>query len=123
MDPVPGVLFAQKEPRSNRRRGFRLLSPGDDSGQAPGEGGNPGPGELPEIHGSVAMGGFDRQGERVSIALWCSQLIVMWTLYGPEHEKPRPEPVSRPVTGAYGAPSGTRTPNPLIKSQLLYQLS
>ena len=87
MDPVPGVLFAQKEPRSNRRRGFRLLSPGDDSGQAPGEGGNPGPGELPEIHRSVAMGGFDRQGERVSIALWCSQLIVMWTLYGPEHEK------------------------------------
>ena len=28
------------------------------------------------------------------------------------------EPISR-----FGAPSGTRTPDPLIKSQLLYQLS
>ena len=32
-------------------------------------------------------------------------------------------PPCRPVTCTYGAPSGTRTPNPLIKSQLLCQLS
>ena len=32
-------------------------------------------------------------------------------------------PLCRSVTCTFGAPSGTRTPNPLIKSQLLCQLS
>ena len=86
-----------------RRPGADLGRPG--SGNGPSEEGQSMK-RAERAQGTTGVRAFGRGGSRHAAGPWAQK-----------------KPLQFPARAKYGGPSGTRTPNQLIKSQLLYQLS
>ena len=99
-----------KQAPNVRTWGGQESRPGADLGR-PGSGN--GPSEegqsmkrAERAQGTTGVRAFGRGGSRRAAGPWAQK-----------------KPLQFPARAKYGGPSGTRTPNQLIKSQLLYQLS
>ena len=94
----PGVGGQESRPDADLGRPGSGNGPSEEEGQSMKR--------AERAQGTTGVRAFGRGGSRHAAGPWAQK-----------------KPLQFPARAKYGGPSGTRTPNQLIKSQLLYQLS